>query len=807
MELKSFTATDGSGNVVPLPTAYLYQTGTTTLVAGLQKADGSALTNPFTGTQDGQLTFAAPDGSYDLRISGAGRDKVVPIRFADASLYGAAVAARDQALGGAVTATTKAAEATTARDQTIALFSGAALQPNPATPTVPPTGVVSGAYYWAAVTDGEQLYVNTSGTGAPYTAPSSGATLIRPLKSAVDNASAYANTALDKTTSTSKNLFDRSRTVSGYVNSTGGITAGSFVTSDFIPVIPGASYVSSASISSTASAFVAFYDASGALVSTSQNGTSGYPAGTPIVVPSTPTIRTMRVTFSNSAALAAVAVAQGTSLPAKYRSFGGLDAYTAHKDRLALLSALATRNAVVVADVQDGFTLNTSNDVLTAVGGFYVTGYVPVSDELPFVLGQGNTYTAANGIAWYDINKVRIGTVAAPLAANSLYAPPFGAAYARWTGRKSDTTIADFAAYYASAVPTVLPNGALMDRGASFTASEDVAFSSQPKFFNLYDQSKATFGSYRNTSSGAVVASGAAAFTHDMPLMPGQQVVVGVGNSFAAANTGIAWLDGDHNIIAREPQPIVPGTAYTPPTKARFWFVNFTAATKVSPYFGVGSALPAAYLNAGETIASASKIWAGKAWAMMGDSIVAQHRWAPTTHAFIKTESYTNWGVAGTRMADILTNRSAADFTDKDLAGISSGTNDFGPNSAATQTALGADTDAVGAATFWGAMRNNIETILGWKPTLRLFMMAPLHRGGEYTDHPAGTPLKAYRDAILDCARYYGVPVYDQYARSGIGPASFSAYLRNDDGFNYLHQTVDGGVLIGRQMGPWLEGL
>lgn len=83
MELKNFFAQDLQGNVIPSPTVYLYQPGTTTLAAGLKDKDGNALSNPFNGTANGQVTVAAPDGDYDMRVTGASRDTTIRVRFID----------------------------------------------------------------------------------------------------------------------------------------------------------------------------------------------------------------------------------------------------------------------------------------------------------------------------------------------------------------------------------------------------------------------------------------------------------------------------------------------------------------------------------------------------------------------------------------------------------------------------------------------------------------------------------------------------------------------------------------------------
>lgn len=83
MELKTFFAQDLQGNVIANPTVYVYQPSTTTLATGLQDENGVARTNPFNGTANGKVTVAAPDGDYDIRVTGAGRDTTMRVRFID----------------------------------------------------------------------------------------------------------------------------------------------------------------------------------------------------------------------------------------------------------------------------------------------------------------------------------------------------------------------------------------------------------------------------------------------------------------------------------------------------------------------------------------------------------------------------------------------------------------------------------------------------------------------------------------------------------------------------------------------------
>jgi hypothetical protein len=90
------------------------------------------------------------------------RDETKVARDQTTAAAGTTLALRDQTQG------LKDA-ARVIKDQTVAAASNPALavQKDPATPTVPPVGVASGSQYWAAISGGLQLYLNTGGTGAP----------------------------------------------------------------------------------------------------------------------------------------------------------------------------------------------------------------------------------------------------------------------------------------------------------------------------------------------------------------------------------------------------------------------------------------------------------------------------------------------------------------------------------------------------------------------------------------------------------------------------------------------------------------
>lgn len=84
MELKTYFAQDAAGNLVPGATVTIFLQGTTTHATGLTKADGTALSNPFTADSAGRIQFRAPDGYYDMRVNvGSGGSQTVTIQCVD----------------------------------------------------------------------------------------------------------------------------------------------------------------------------------------------------------------------------------------------------------------------------------------------------------------------------------------------------------------------------------------------------------------------------------------------------------------------------------------------------------------------------------------------------------------------------------------------------------------------------------------------------------------------------------------------------------------------------------------------------
>lgn len=116
MELKNYFA-QWAGVALPGAMCYLYLPDTDTLASGLQNAAGADLANPFTADDKGLIQFAAPNGTYDLRVTSGGRDYRVRVQCVDvAESVAAAQSEADRATDEADRASADAERAEAARD-------------------------------------------------------------------------------------------------------------------------------------------------------------------------------------------------------------------------------------------------------------------------------------------------------------------------------------------------------------------------------------------------------------------------------------------------------------------------------------------------------------------------------------------------------------------------------------------------------------------------------------------------------------------------------------------------------------------
>lgn len=137
---------------------------------------------------------------------------------------------------------------------------------------------------------------------------------------------------------------------------------------------------------------------------------------------------------------------------------------------------------------------------------------------------------------------------------------------------------------------------------------------------------------------------------------------------------------------------------------------------------------------------------------------------------------------------------------DADLIVVFGGTNDFGHGDAP----FGEMSDRT-VDTFYGACHVLMRSLIEKYPTSTIVIMTPLHRKVESKEDGSKPDLCVYVRAIREVAEFYGLPVMDLYATSGINPQIHKQETRYTmDG---LHPNIAGAERIAERLGNFLLAL
>lgn len=189
-----------------------------------------------------------------------------------------------------------------------------------------------------------------------------------------------------------------------------------------------------------------------------------------------------------------------------------------------------------------------------------------------------------------------------------------------------------------------------------------------------------------------------------------------------------------------------------------------------------------------------NSMWNGKIWAGLGDSLTAQSSsypgllWSPMVENATGLV-FKNCGIGSTALAGNGTNafwkrlQAVIDYN-PDIVTILGGANDLyedvpiGTNEEYSKAIASKDCN-----TFKGAYSYIIETLLTWKPSLRLLLLTTSYAHNDGADHTPGIGLtyKDYANATLSVAEYYGIPTVDLYRNMGINKLTQgTTYTRGD---------------------------
>lgn len=200
--------------------------------------------------------------------------------------------------------------------------------------------------------------------------------------------------------------------------------------------------------------------------------------------------------------------------------------------------------------------------------------------------------------------------------------------------------------------------------------------------------------------------------------------------------------------------------------------------------------------------------WADGSFSVLGDSIVSSGgRMWDAVRDRLGFSSYRNAGVWGAPMADgtskgagTVTTARSLDYAEDEVVYIAAGTNDLTQNVALGSIGTVAQTQ-FDRNTFYGAYRSTIEYILASNPRVKLVLATPIQRNANSysveTANGNGLKLGDYRNAILALGVFYGAPVVDMYAVSGITGRTLATFTGdglhpNDAGFDRMASIVCG---------------
>ncbi|HDO7072452.1 SGNH/GDSL hydrolase family protein [Klebsiella pneumoniae] len=611
-----------------------------------------------------------------------------------------------------------------------------------------------------------------------------GAGLVDPF-SAKRTALAQAIDISSRSNALVRNLFDKNRANDGYALSTNGsLTANaSYFVTDYIPVLPGESY-----ILSSGTQVLCFYDPD---LSKTSNITVA--AATTFTVPTGSCyLRFQSTPLSGKESLMVV---RGTSLPSSYLGFGALTTAEATAITQSISWGIADGTLAAIRNMfnkdvaLDNYALATTGAPYVA-SGYFVTPFIPVKPNTQYIASS-----ASGVVVYFDINKTKISNTT--FAANTAFTTPEGAAFVRFQvsglSAKNTLMMVEGSALPASYLSFGSPTSTYVDT-KSLTVARSVALSLQKVAVNLYNSELAQTDRGVSYQTGGLTSSPGYFATPMMMVTPGDWFVSTYGSGGGAFyKIDGTFLSGFQNLVANTPYA-VPDNAYF----VRFQVYNLTRLNSlmVSP----GQAVPAGYVPFGGQ--GQELPWQGKGIGFLGDSITNTGNYIAPLLSRTGMRQIANYGVPGQGVRTMADSLNATTIDAMDFISILGGTNDYGGNRRlGTIADARADYDDTTVKSFYYDVFFVLNKIYTLKPTVRVMFSTPMKRG-TFESQPvypaansAGFTLPQYVQAIREVCALFSVPVCDLFAESGINLYNLSLYTGDN-----LHPNAAGGELIARRM-------
>ena len=461
-----------------------------------------------------------------------------------------------------------------------------------------------------------------------------------------------------------------------------------------------------------------------------------------------------------------------------------------------------------------GSNLFDKNDPECIIGGYYnvsnvfttnadynMTGFIRVEGGKPYTM---NLITGL--VVWYDLNRAFIGSTDSQTFKNDGKAvAPSQACYMRIamnTTSWNDATIVqsdtqpEITPYSSIISDEYIPQKKVSAYDTTFIVNNSV---------NLFDSNDADviIGGYVNAQGEYIEDTN----RNQTGLIP---VTSGVTYTASDKAGFVLWYDSTKTFLSSTVSNVFNTNGYVV-TPENACYGRFLSRTNYWSEFMVveGDTLPETYTPSQYKMVKAyipnvdTGDLSGMTLTTYGDSIVFRNGWQP---AIVEKFGFNhvNLGIGSTSMAlhsevestyPCMVNAGriqGVKDSNPDLLVIMAGTNDchygvaIGDNS---QFSLGLDSKD--KTTFKGAYSYLIETLLTWKPTLRMLLMTPMHSSYETGDRDYNT----YSQAVREVAEYYCIPVADTSKESGISKFNYNTYTSdgihpNDTGCEIISSIV-----------------
>ena len=405
-------------------------------------------------------------------------------------------------------------------------------------------------------------------------------------------------------------------------------------------------------------------------------------------------------------------------------------------------------------------------------------------------------------VLWYDINKTLIGnTSATTFTTNGYVTSPSNAYYARFLSSSSLTTWNNLVVVQSNTQPTTYIPYSQKIKNKHYSQVEPKNcsfFNYSPNLFDINNSDNVLRG-YYNTS-GTFVSNSSYNQSYLIPVEEGKYYSSSYTDGF------VLWYNASEELIgnttstefARNKRVLAPANSKYARflAETQYWQNLIVVQSNVQPtqYIPYGTKIKPEYYDTNNSI---SLLLSGKKILSYGDSIVARNDWQPYIASFYDNVTLVNQGIGSTTVAYIesretqypcllnATRIANLESQNPDVVFILCGINDLALNvSLGTTTQLITPFASKDITTYYGAYSKLIETLLTWKPTLRIVLMTIM-----------STPqynATQFAQAVRDIADYYALPYIDLATKCGISRYNSSAYT--SDG---LHPNTAGGKIIG----------